>query len=77
MSNGTGSRARFGETFWQISMPRSGSIATEIGCPRDVRFSADSDRIADIAGGPVRANRRHQSGVNAGLWEPHFLQHPR
>jgi hypothetical protein len=26
--------------------------------------------------GPVRANRRHQSGVNAGLWEPLFLQYP-
>jgi hypothetical protein len=23
-----------------------------------------------------RANERHQSGVDAGLWEPHFLQHP-
>src|SRR2546430_13884867 len=28
---------------------RSGSIATEMGCPRDVRFPPISDQIADIA----------------------------
>ena len=35
---------------------RSGSISTEKGCPRHVRCAPGSDRIADIAGGPVRAN---------------------
>jgi hypothetical protein len=35
---------------------RFGSIATEMGCPRDVRFLPDSDQTADIAGGPVRAD---------------------
>jgi hypothetical protein len=33
----------------------SGSKATEMGFPGDVRFSPVSDRLADIAGGPVRA----------------------
>ena len=32
-----------------------GSITTEIGFPRHVRFPQDSDQTADIAGGPVRA----------------------
>jgi len=31
---------------------RSGSNATGSGCPRHVRFSPVSDRIADIAGAP-------------------------
>ena len=36
-----------------------GSFATEMGIPRDVRFIPDSDRTADIIGGPVGAiNRR-------------------
>ncbi len=35
---------------------RDGSISTELGCPRHVRFPPDSDLTADIAGGPVRAN---------------------
>jgi hypothetical protein len=26
-----------------------------LACPRDVRFTPDSDRIADISWGPVRA----------------------
>jgi hypothetical protein len=30
------------------------------GRPRYVRPSLDSDQVADIAGGPVRANSRHQ-----------------
>src|SRR5260370_24171574 len=34
---------------------RDGSISTELGCPRHVRFPPDSDLTADIAGGPVRA----------------------
>src|ERR1700676_215347 len=35
-----------------------GSFSTELGRPRDVRFPSDSDRTADIASGPVRANER-------------------
>ncbi len=34
---------------------RDGSFSTEMGCWRDVCFSPDSDRTADITGGPVRA----------------------
>ena len=37
------------------SLP-SGSICTEIGPQRDVRFPLDSDQTADIAGGPFCAN---------------------
>ena len=33
-----------------------GSFSTKLGCPRHVRFTPDSDRTADIAGGPFRAN---------------------
>ena len=33
-----------------------GSITAEIGRPPDVRFPLDSDRIADLAGGPVSAD---------------------
>jgi hypothetical protein len=54
----------------------SGSTTAEMGCLPHVRYSSGSDRIADIAERQFRANRRHQSGVNAGLWEPHLLQHP-
>src|SRR3979490_2444542 len=32
-----------------------GSFATELGCQHHVRFTADNDRTADIASGPVRA----------------------
>jgi hypothetical protein len=32
-----------------------GSIATEIGFRQHVRFPSDSERTADIAGGPVGA----------------------
>jgi len=36
-------------------------VATELGYPHDVRFTPDSDRIADISGGPVRAkNGSHE-----------------
>jgi hypothetical protein len=43
----------------------NGSNATEMGFPGDVRFPLDSDRIADIAGGPFRAKRRHRSRMAA------------
>jgi hypothetical protein len=33
-----------------------GSSSTELGRPRQVRFTPDRHRTADIAGGPVRAN---------------------
>jgi hypothetical protein len=35
---------------------RIGSIATEMGCPRKVRLSPDSDRRADIAALPKSAD---------------------
>jgi hypothetical protein len=38
---------------------RVGSFSTELGCPRNVRSAPVSDRTADIAGGPVRANTSH------------------
>src|SRR5664279_1288825 len=34
---------------------RFGSISTEFACLGGVRFTPDSDRIADIAGGPICA----------------------
>jgi hypothetical protein len=37
---------------------RDGSISTKLGCRRDVRFTPDSDRTADITEGPFRANKR-------------------
>jgi hypothetical protein len=42
-----------------------GSFATEMGIPRHVWFTPDSDRIADIAGGPFRANTRRQFHLQA------------
>jgi hypothetical protein len=40
---------------------RTGDVpSTEMGCPRDVRFPTDSDRTADIAGGPKGANSRNR-----------------
>jgi hypothetical protein len=41
------------------TMSTHGAIATEMDRLRDVRFTPDSDRTADIAEGPVRATRRH------------------
>ena len=35
---------------------RSGSIATNKGCPRHVCFALDSDRTADIKNRQLRAN---------------------
>jgi hypothetical protein len=40
---------------------RCGSISTELGCPGHVRFIPGSDRIADVAGGPVRAKNTHSA----------------
>jgi hypothetical protein len=34
---------------------RCGSISTELGCKRHVRFPSNSNRIADIVGGRFRA----------------------
>ena len=31
------------------------SFSTELACPRHIHFTPDSDRTADIAGGPFRA----------------------
>ena len=44
----------------------AGSIATEMGCPCQYRFSPDSDRTADITGGPVRANNRSRQTTFVG-----------
>jgi hypothetical protein len=41
--------------FYQGARLPKWSIATKMGCPRDVRFSPVSDPTADIAGGPFRA----------------------
>ena len=40
---------------------RSGSFSTELGCPRDVQFTPDSDQIADILDGSFVPNKRHSS----------------
>jgi len=36
----------------------NGSFSTKMACPCHVRFTLDSDRTADIAGGPFRAISR-------------------
>ena len=41
-----------------------GSFSTELACPRDVRFIPDSDRVADISWGPLRAMARRQRAPN-------------
>src|SRR5438105_12004416 len=48
------------ETLARIrGMAALGSFATKLDRPRHVRFPPVSDRTADIAGGPFRANKRH------------------
>jgi hypothetical protein len=44
---------------------RSGSIATELSYPDDVRFTPDSDQTADIPVRQLRANKRPQSMTSA------------
>ena len=47
----------------QVLKVSDGSIATEIDCPRDVRFPPSSDQTADMAGGPFGAklgSRQHR-----------------
>jgi hypothetical protein len=48
---------------------RSGSISTKLGYPGDVRFSPDSDRTADTAGGPKGADFVAEVGCDGlGRW---------
>jgi hypothetical protein len=49
---------------------RFGSIASVPPCPTEVRFTLDSDRIADIPGRQLRANSRH-CGAFTGSDEPY------
>src|ERR1700730_18064145 len=51
---------------------RLGSFTTEMRCPRYVRLCPDSDRRADIEGGPKGASRRHVMGSKRGR-QPHSL----
>jgi hypothetical protein len=46
----------FGRFSRCIRNVRSGSIATEMRCPRHVRFPPNSDQIADITLGPFGAD---------------------
>ena len=56
---------RASERGWEVtkgttSPVRVGSVTTEMGYPRDVRFSPDSYQIADIAALRICANSRPQ-----------------
>ena len=42
-------------------LDRFGSISTELGCPRHVRFTPDSDQTADIPDGQLRAISRSRT----------------
>jgi hypothetical protein len=59
---GTFARATRTSIFERRAAPtrddRFGSISTKSGRLREVRFAPISDRIVDIAGGPVRANKQ-------------------
>jgi hypothetical protein len=39
-------------------------FSTEMGCPRDGRFTPVSERIADMAGCPFRAIIRHEASFD-------------
>jgi len=53
-----------------IGKVRLGSFATELGCPRHVRFTPVSDRAADIARGPFRAKTWSREFTSSALaWE--------
>jgi hypothetical protein len=54
---------RVSNSLIEVGDVRWGSIATEMRFPRHVRFPPVSDQIADIAGGPFCANRRHRAGL--------------
>ena len=41
-------------------MSENGSFSTQLGCPRDVRFTPVSDPITDISNRQLRANKRHE-----------------
>jgi hypothetical protein len=80
MSNRTGSRARFGETFWRISMSRSGQtrksalatamsaffpIATKLRTSLEVRFVPTRDSCTVPKSGGVPLSRRKRRIVLA------------
>jgi len=47
---------------------------TELGCPRDVRFTLDSDQTSDIAGSPFRARSGHvPCSQHSGIVLPRIL----
>src|SRR6476646_12224462 len=52
---------------------RPGSFSTKMACPCHVRFTPDSVRTADIAGGPVRATGRDSctAAINISIRSPH------
>jgi hypothetical protein len=47
-----------GYTLGRMYSARTGQA--RLGYPHHIRFTPVSDRTADIAGGPVRANMRHR-----------------